>query len=89
MAHGIKLGSLPLSFAHYTALTDADAALVGTDDYAGIAYFWAYEYRGYLRDASAAKRRAVHHALVAAGLAPVGESPAHLAIIRRVLKVRR
>lgn len=61
-----------------------DQTLVGTPDYQGIAYFWNYGYRHYLRDASYGKCRRVHDAFLRAGLPLDGESPEHLAIIRRI-----
>ena len=64
-----------------TALLNLDRTFIGTDDYMGMAYFWDYEYRHDLRDASYARRRKVHTLLLAAGLDVGGESAAHRAII--------
>ena len=64
-----------------TALINLDKTLIGTADYMGVAYFWNYTYRHYLRDTSYTVRRRVHAALLAAGLDVDGESPAHLAVI--------
>jgi hypothetical protein len=60
-----------------------DDSFIGTPDYMGIAYFWAYDYRHYLRDSSPYRRRLVHKHLIAAGLSPVGNSKEHEAIIKR------
>lgn len=68
------------------AFLDLDKSFIGTPDYMGHAYFWAYEYRHYLRDSSRYRRRLVHKHLMAAGLEPGGESPAHAAIITRYAK---
>lgn len=65
------------------ALFDFDKTMVGTEGYLGLTYFWAHEYRFYLRDASYYRRRLVHKHLCAAGLDPADESEQHLAIIKR------
>lgn len=62
-----------------------DKELVGTDDYMGLAYFWAYEYRYPMRETSAYYRVCVHRAFLAAGLEPAGESTEHQAIIDRIV----
>jgi hypothetical protein len=63
------------------AETKADEARVGTPEYQGLAYFWAYDYRHYLRDCGNARRREVHTQLLAAGLPLDGVSDAHAKII--------
>ena len=73
-----------LSARHLEALMRVDDEAVGTKDYLGLAYFWAYEYRHPLRECSFALRRRVHAALLTAGLAVNGESKKHLAIINRI-----
>ena len=65
-----------------------DKRNVGTEYYTGYAYFWAYEYRHYLRDATRSSQVAVHRKLLKAGLAVDGESPEHLAIIEKYAKRR-
>ncbi len=70
-----------LTWAATDALLSLDARFIGTPDYMGMAYFWAYEYRYPMRGASYGERRRVHAALLAAGLAVDGESDAHTAII--------
>jgi len=59
----------------------ADEARVGTPEYQGLAYFWAYDYRHYLRDCGNERRREVHTQLLAAGLPLDGVSDAHAKII--------
>lgn len=61
-----------------------DREAIGTKNYLGVAYFWNYEYRHYLRDATDSKRRRVHNAFIKAGLSVDGESPEHEAIVRKV-----
>lgn len=63
-----------------------DESFVGTRDYMGIAYFWNLEYKFKLRDTTTAIRRAVHTAFLKEGLELNGESPAHAAIIDKLVK---
>ena len=58
-----------------------DEACIGTKLYKGYAYFWAYEYRHALRDATRAKRKQVHNAFLRAGLNPSQASDEHAKII--------
>ena len=67
---------------------DLDKSFIGTPDYMGMAYFWHYDYRHYLRDSSPYRRRLVHKHLCAAGLDPVGNTPEHTAIITQYAKPR-
>ena len=76
---------------------DDDKARIGTPDYRGHAYFWAHEYRHYLRDLGGCPlgvtdgrygnllrqmRRAVHRDLLRLSLPLDGESNDHEAVIR-------
>ena len=76
---------------------DDDAARIGTPDYRGHAYFWAHEYRHYLRDLGGCPpgvfedrygnllrqlRVDVHRDLVSLGLPVVGESDDPHTVIR-------
>ena len=54
-----------------------DAGFVGTENYLGMAFFWNYEYRYPMRDASYHTRKIVHSRLLKAGLKTDGHSPAH------------
>ena len=65
-----------------------DESLIGTPEYFGLAYFWHYDYRHYLRDASAEQRVAVHQDFLLAGLPTDGHSESHSAILSRVLGVK-
>jgi hypothetical protein len=60
-----------------------DSGFVGTPDYMGLAWFWHYEYRHSLRDATPARRRRVHAAFLGAGLPVDGYSPEHEEIVRK------
>ena len=72
------------NFDQYVQATQLDATRIGTGRYEGLAYFWAYAYRHYLRDATPAQRRAVHAAWLRLGLDLTGESDQHLQVIRQV-----
>tara|TARA_Y100000593_G_C4104950_1_gene235105 strand:+ start:235 stop:537 length:303 start_codon:yes stop_codon:yes gene_type:complete len=65
------------------ALFDFDKSMIGTAGYRGLAYFWAHEYRFYMRDQTPYRRRLIHKHLCSSGLDPAGETRAHLEIIRR------
>lgn len=78
--------NLNLNEISLSALRDIQAidhGLVGTDNYMGIVYFWAHEYRHTMRPTSNSNRRRVHKKLLEAGLVVSDESPAHAAIIER------
>jgi hypothetical protein len=60
-----------------------DAGFVGTPDYMGLSWFWNYEYRHSLRDASASVRQRIHAAFLKAGLPPDGASSEHGEIVRK------
>lgn len=71
------------------ALIRLDNAFVGTPHYMGLAYFWHYDYRHYLRDAKPRKLVRIHNAFLDAGLELGGVSAAHEAIIQRVFPAAR
>ena len=82
----INLNSL--TFHATEKLLELDRSFIGTEHYMGYAYFWNYEYRHYLRDATISSTRKVHHALLKAGLAVDGESEEHYKIICKYTKLR-
>ena len=69
----------------FAALSVLDDTFIGTPHYMGISYFWAYGFRHYLRDASAAKRVRVHRLFLDAGLDVSAETEAHSFIVNRVI----
>jgi hypothetical protein len=75
----LNLESLTLEASQ--ALCDLDRTFIGTENYMGIAYFWAYEYRFPMRDVTIAMRKKIHGKLLKAGLKVDEESDAHKAII--------
>ena len=81
----IDFNSRELTFEAFEGIFKLDKTFVGTSNYLGLAYFWAYEYRHYLRDCTMAKRRKVHKKFMQADLELHGESEKHLDIIETVL----
>lgn len=71
----------------FTKIMEIDEELIGTEHYIGVAFFWNYEYRHYLRDASTAKRQKVHRLFMENNLDVSGRSDRHLQIIRKVTKL--
>lgn len=82
----IDFNSSYLTVDAFNAMLKLDKTFVGTGNYLGLAYFWAHEYRHYLRDCTMAKRRKVHKKWLQAGLDLEGISDNHLSIIKNVLE---
>ena len=76
--------NLPITTAAHAKLTKLDRTLIGTPNYLGIAFFWNYEYRHLLRDATPKQRKKVHDKLIAAGLSCGGRSDKHKEIVMKV-----
>ena len=74
------------------ALLELDKSFVGSKDYLGLAYFWAHEFKHYLRDATISQRKRIHHAWLdnslsfEAGIDPGIDTSEHWKIISKVLK---
>ena len=64
-----------------------DEGYKGTPLYQGIAYFWAYKYRHYMRDATYSKRKLIHNKFLAEGLELTGETERHDEIINKVFNM--
>jgi len=75
-----------LSDDAFKTLYNLDKSWIGSTNYMGVAYFWNWEYRHFLRDTTTPKRRRVHKKLLKAGLELSGVSDAHLSIIRSIVK---
>jgi hypothetical protein len=75
--------SVPLTTKASCILNALDQGLVGTPEYLGIAYFWASEYKHELRAATPKQRKAVHDAILAAGLRLDDVTQTHAAIVRK------
>ena len=74
------------------ALLKLDKSFVGSKDYLGLAYFWAHEFKHYLRDATLSQRKRIHNAWLdnglsfEAGVDPSIDTSKHWEIISKVLK---
>jgi len=75
-----------ISSEAFKTIHKLDKSWIGSNNYIGLAYFWNYEYRHFLRDITTSKRRRIHTKLLQAGLDLSGASDAHLSIIRSVVK---
>ena len=76
----------PESQVGFNRLLNLDDSFIGTPDYMGLAYFWHYDYRHYLRDASAYQRVRIHKMFLKLKLPVASASPQHLFVIRHVTK---
>jgi hypothetical protein len=72
---------LPLTLEAFEKVLALDETLVGTEDYMGVAYWWDFEYKYFLRDATHTERKKAHDTILAAGLPLDGESVEHDQII--------
>ena len=70
----------------YGEILKVDNELIGTPDYMGASYFWNYDYRHYMRDASFLIRQKVHKYFMDAALPTDGTSDQHLKIILKYCK---
>ena len=73
-----------ITFKAFSDIYELDKRYVGTDDYLGVAYFWNYEYRHYLRDTTNHRRKRVHDLFLKEGLDVAGSSDRHLKIIQNI-----
>lgn len=78
---------IPVTCA-FSKLIEMDNGFIGTENYMGLAYFWHYSYRHYLRDCSPVKRKKIHAAWLKADLALIEKTPAHDAILRSVMRIK-
>ena len=70
--------------SEYFIKSKRDEGYTGTPLYKGIAYYWAYKYRHYMRDATYSKRKLIHNKFLAEGLELTGETERHDEIINKV-----
>lgn len=78
-----------VTFKCFEKLYWLDKTFVGTPEYLGLAYFWAYEYRHYLRDCTMAQRKRIHKLWLKHNLDLEGVSDEHLLLIGKVLDGKR
>jgi hypothetical protein len=65
---------------------DLDQSFINTNNYLGIACFWSYEYRHYLRDATIGQRKKVHKLFLKNNLVIDHATEKHLEIIKTITK---
>jgi len=81
----INLNTMP--HEAYMLLWHSDKNFIGTSNYVGLAYYWSYDYRHYLRDASPYVKRKVHAEFLKHGLNLSDSTEKHLSIIRKYTKL--
>ncbi len=69
---------------NFLEIESLDKSFIGTNKYMGFAYFWAYEWRHYLRNATPYMRKRVHDLFRRADLNVDGETPEHAQIVHKV-----
>ena len=80
----MNLNTETLTWEASLKLLNLDKTLVRTPDYMGIAYFWHYDFRHYLRDASYAKRRRIHNQWLKHGIDFDKPCDTALKIVRKI-----
>lgn len=78
-----KINPNKLSPEAFKKLSDLDESFIGTKDYMGIAWFWNYEYRHWLRDVPYNIRKKIHDLFLDANLNVHEESEKHLSILEK------
>lgn len=78
-----------LTFEAYQKIYELDEKFIGTENYMGIAYFWHYAFRHYLRDATTEQRKKVHLKILQYNLQVSDETQMHWEIIKDVFKEQR
>ena len=75
-----------LTLEAYKKLYELDEKFIGTENYIGIAYFWHYAFRHYLRDATTEQRKKVHSKILEYNLGVSDATEMHLDIIKDIFK---
>lgn len=75
-----------LTLKAYQKIYELDEKFIGTENYMGIAYFWHYAFRHYLRDAADYQRVKVHKAFLDHNLNISDDTVLHLQIIKNIIK---
>jgi hypothetical protein len=76
-----------ISNAAFTKMYELDKQFVGTENYMGLAYYWNYEYRHYLRDAKPYIRMKVHNSFLIENLPIADATEKHFQIIKKHTKL--
>jgi hypothetical protein len=72
--------------AAFNAVNDLDKSFIGTENYMGVAYFWHYDFRHFLRDATALQRKRVHDTFLKTGLSVDGYTAEHRTIVEKIVR---
>lgn len=75
-----------LTLEAYRKLYELDEKFIGTENYMGIAYFWNYSFRHYLRDATNYQRVKVHKGFLDHNLNISDETVIHWQIVKDIIK---
>lgn len=75
-----------LTLEAYRKLYELDEKFIGTENYMGIAYFWHYAFRHYLRDATNYQRVKVHKVFLDHNLNISDETVIHWQIVKDIIK---
>ena len=70
----------------FVKIHEIDQNFISTNNYLGLAYFWSYEYRHYLRGATISQRKKIHNAFLKNKLILDQSSEKHFTIIKQILK---
>ena len=76
-----------ISNAAFTKMYELDKQFIGTENYIGLAYYWNYEYRQYLRDAKQYIRMKVHNSFLIENLPIADATEKHFQIIKKHTKL--
>lgn len=76
-----------ISNAAFSKMYELDKQFVGTENYMGLAYYWNYEYRHYLRDAKPHIRMKVHKSFLLENLPIADATEKHFQIIKKHTKL--
>jgi hypothetical protein len=76
-----------ISNAAFSKMYELDKQFIGTENYMGLAYYWNYEYRHYLRDAKPYIRMKVHNSFLLENLPIADATEKHFQIIKKHTKL--
>tara|TARA_B100000949_G_scaffold232038_1_gene245313 strand:- start:553 stop:888 length:336 start_codon:yes stop_codon:yes gene_type:complete len=83
-SYSINLEVLPHEV--FRGLEKLDKGYIGSPNYMGLAFYWAWEYRHFLREASLSQRRRVHKQALDLGLDMLKVGVEQWQLIGRVLR---
>ena len=83
MAYNVNIETIPQGA--FMKILEVDKDFVGTENYMGFAFFWAYEYRHYMRSQRPHTLRKIHNAFLSNKMGLSGQSEKHFDIIKRTV----